>query len=132
MAIFNKTKSNKKIQKTDLKKDQNVEAGSNENISRKISTEALDAYKVIKNIYVSEKASMLLAFNQYVFKVFTDTNKNEIRKNVEKLFSVKVKDVKVLNMPEKRRDTGRHPGFKSGYKKAIVTLEKGHTIEQAG
>ena len=90
-----------------------------------------DAYRVLKNFYVSEKASLLNGFNQYVFKVFRSANKSQIRKQVEKLFNVKVTSVKVLNMPRKRRDLGRHPGFRSEFKKAIVVLEKGQTIEQA-
>ena len=55
-----------------------------------------------------------------------------IGKEVGKLFNVKVKDVKVLNMPEKRRDFGKHPGAKSGFKKAIVILEKGQKIAGIG
>ena len=90
-----------------------------------------ETYRVLKNFYVSEKASLLNGFNQYVFKVFRSANKSQIRKQVEKLFNVKVKDVKVLNMPRKRRDLGRHPGFKSEFKKAIVVLEKGQSIDQA-
>ena len=90
-----------------------------------------EAYRILKNFYVSEKASLLIGFNQYVFKVFRSANKSQIRKQVEKLFNVKVKSVKVLNMPRKRRDLGRHPGFRSEFKKAIVVLEKGQTIEQA-
>lgn len=90
-----------------------------------------EAYGVLKNFYISEKASLLNGFNQYVFKVFRNANKSQIRKQVEKLFSVKVNSVKVLNMPRKRRDLGRHPGFRSEFKKAIVVLEKGQTIEQA-
>ena len=87
-----------------------------------------EAYKVLKNFYISEKASLLNGFNQYVFKVFRSANKSQIRKQVEKLFNVKVVSVKVLNMPRKRRDLGRHPGFRSEFKKAIVVLEKGHTL----
>lgn len=90
-----------------------------------------EAYRVLKNFYISEKASLMNRFNQYVFNVFRSANKSKIRKQVEKLFNVKVKSVKVLNMPRKRRDLGRHPGFKSEFKKAIVVLEKGNTIEQA-
>ena len=90
-----------------------------------------EAYRVLKNFYISEKASLLNGFNQYVFKVFRSTNKSQIKKQVEKLFNVKVISVKVLNMPRKRRDLGRHPGFRSEFKKAIVVLEKGQTIEQA-
>ncbi len=95
------------------------------------TTGGADAYKVLKNFYVSEKATLLNGINQYVFKVFSRSNKSQIKKQVEKLFNVKVKDVKVLNMPKKRRDLGRHPGFRSEFKKAIVVLEKGQTIKQA-
>lgn len=78
---------------------------------------------IIKHPYVSEKATRLGAFNQYVFKVFPRANKNEIRKQVEKMFDVKVKAVKVLNMPEKTRNVGKHTGVRTGFKKAIVTLD---------
>lgn len=88
-------------------------------------------YGVLKSFYVSEKASLLNSFNQYVFKVFDNTTKNEIRKQIEKSFSVKVKDVKIINLPTKTRKVGRHSGFKPGFKKAVVVLEKGYTIEQA-
>ena len=90
-----------------------------------------EAYRVLKGFYISEKAGLLNSFSQYVFKVFNDANKSQIKNQVEKLFNVKVKKVKILIMPKKRRDTGRHPGFKSEFKKAIVVLEKGQTIEQA-
>ena len=44
-----------------------------------------DAYKILKNFYVSEKASLLNGFNQYVFKVFRSANKSQIKKQVEKI-----------------------------------------------
>ena len=90
-----------------------------------------DAYRVLRGFYVSEKASMGMADSQYMFRVFNNANKSEIKKEVAKLFNVKVKSVKVLNMPEKRRDFGKHPGSRSGFKKAIVILEEGYTIGQA-
>lgn len=86
---------------------------------------------VITGFYISEKAGLLNGFNQYVFKVASNANKSQLTRQVEKMFNVKVKDVKVLNTPKKRRDVGKHPGFKPGFKKAIVVLEKGHVIEQA-
>ncbi|OGN09201.1 MAG: 50S ribosomal protein L23 [Candidatus Yanofskybacteria bacterium RIFCSPHIGHO2_02_FULL_41_11] len=86
---------------------------------------------LLKGFYVSEKASLLNSFNQYVFKVDTHANKAEVKKQVEKVFSVKVRDVKILIMPEKRRDMGRHPGVKPGFKKAVVRLQEGHSIDQA-
>ena len=127
---FNKEEKNKK---TKPKKEQGgvlVEKTDEPAIPLSVAGNS-GAYRVLKNFYVSEKASLLNGFNQYVFKVFTDTNKSQIKTQVEKLFNVKVKNVKVLNMPKKRRDLGRHPGFRSEFKKAIVVLEKGQTIEQA-
>ena len=94
-------------------------------------TGSSDAYRVLRGFYVSEKASMGMADSQYMFRVFNNANKSEIKKEVAKLFNVKVKSVKVLNMPEKRRDFGKHPGSRSGFKKAIVVLEEGYTIGQA-
>ena len=86
---------------------------------------------VITGFYISEKAGLLNGFNQYVFKVAGTANKSELSKQVEKMFSVKVKSVKVLNTQKKRRDVGRYHGFKPGFKKAIVVLKKGYAIEQA-
>ena len=88
-------------------------------------------YGILKGFYVSEKATALNQFGQYVFKVFSDATKNEIRKQVEKNFNVKVKGVKIINLPRKSRTVGRHSGFKKGLKKAVVVLEKGYSIEQA-
>jgi large subunit ribosomal protein L23 len=88
-------------------------------------------YGVLKGFYISEKATALNSFSQYVFKVFDNATKNEVRKQVEKSFSVKVKGVNIINLPRKSRTIGRHSGFKPGFKKAIVALEKGYAIEQA-
>lgn len=88
-------------------------------------------FGILKGFYISEKSTSLNSFNQYVFKVFDDTTKNEIKKQVEKSFDVKVQGVKIINLPRKRRTVGRHVGFKKGFKKAIVVLEKGQIIEQA-
>lgn len=88
-------------------------------------------YGILKGFYVSEKATSIAHLNQYVFKVFDNVTKNEVKKQVEKSFGVKVKGVKVINLPKKTRTLGRHTGFKSGFKKAIVILEKGYTIDQA-
>ena len=121
----------KKVSKTEPEVVEQKKTDSSVSLSDKMSSDGSDAYKILKNIYVSEKASMLGALNQYVFKVFKDANKRQVKTNVEKLFNVKVRNVKILNMPEKRKDIGRHPGFRSGFKKAIVALEKGFTIDQA-
>lgn len=86
---------------------------------------------VITGFYISEKAGLLNNFNQYVFKVSNSANKSQLTRQVEKMFNVKVKDIKILNTPRKRRDIGKYSGFKPGFKKAIVILEKGYSIGQA-
>ena len=119
------------------KKDDDVKIASH--IEEKVSDTPVDikgnwsfgGQQVLKEFYVSEKAPRLHGMNQYTFIVFNSTNGSEVKKQVERVFDVKVRDVKVLNMPRKNRNIGQHPGFKSGFKKAIVVLEKGYSIEQA-
>lgn len=93
--------------------------------------QGVDAYKILRSFYVSEKASAGIAINQYVFRVFDRANKSEVKKEVAKLFNVRVKQVRMLNTHKKRRDLGKHPGFRPGFKKAIVLLEEGYSIGQA-
>ena len=134
-ALFNKNKKDK------LKEDKNLEQAdvSNQDVSENTSggssafsnSGGSETHRVLRGFYVSEKASLGDPLSQYTFRVFKEANKSEVKKEVSKLFNVKVKSVKMLNMPEKRRDFGRHPGTKSGFKKAIVVLQKGYTIGQA-
>lgn len=131
MALNLFKKENKKPNKPVKKDEVGVEEKKEETGLTLPITNNSEAYRILTNFYVSEKASLLNGFNQHVFKVFRNANKSQIGKQIENLFNVKVKSVKVLNMPRKRRDLGRHPGFRSEFKKAIVVLEKGQTIEQA-
>lgn len=103
-------------------------------------------YSIIKSRYVTEKASVLqnlhqaksnksLARNEepkYVFLVDRKANKVQIRKAVEQIYAasnVKVKAVNTINVKPKARRVRGYEGFKSGFKKAIVTLEKGNSID---
>lgn len=129
MAIFGKKD---KEQKKPLKKsDVAVEETSQAAQSEKPSSFQPVQESVITGFYISEKAGLLNGFNQYVFKVSDNANKSQLSRQVEKMFDVKVKSVKMMNTKKKRRDIGRYTGFKPGFKKAVVVLEKGHTIEQA-
>ena len=137
MALFNKTKK----EKDETKKGSDIELSKidKEEVKENVSsgsvafsgTSGVETHKVLRGFYVSEKASIGIADNQYMFKVFNNANKSEVKKEVSKLFKVEVKSVKILNMPEKRRDFGKHPGSRSGFKKAIVILRPGYTIGQA-
>ena len=144
MALFSKskTKEEKKKQQEAKEELKNVEAGevAREELEEGMSSAgsssfsgsgSSDVHKVLEGFYVSEKASLGSTANQYMFRVFKNANKSEVRKEVSKLFNVQVKTVKILNMPEKRRDFGKHPGSRSGFKKAIVVLKPGFTIGQA-
>ncbi|MBX4190050.1 50S ribosomal protein L23 [Candidatus Parcubacteria bacterium] len=86
---------------------------------------------VLKSFYVSEKSARLMDINQYTFRVAKSANKNEVRKQVEKMYDVHVERVAILNMPKKARNVGKNAGFKSGFKKAIVTLREGDSIAAA-
>jgi large subunit ribosomal protein L23 len=130
-AIFSK-KNKDSEEKNDLKIEEASKTTEGQPASISFSgTGGANAHKILRGFYVSEKSSLGQVMSQYTFEVFKGVNKNEVKKEVAKLFNVKVKSVRILNMPEKRRDFGKHPGSKSGFKKAIVMLEKGYTIGQA-
>lgn len=97
--------------------------------SQKKSKIAYPSYGVIKEPLVTEKGGLLQAGNKYVFKVSSAANKIEVKKAVGVLYNVKVKEVNILNTPDKKRQRGAATGYKIGFKKAIVTLEEGNKIE---
>ena len=88
-----------------------------------------EAYKILKTPQVTEKATDLVKKNQYVFKVYSRTNKNEVKKAIESVYGVDVISVRVINVPAKRRRLGRQRGWRKGYKKAIVKIKAGQKIE---
>jgi len=71
---------------------------------------------------VTEKATILLEQNKYVFEVIPKATKPEIKAAIESLFEVKVVSVNTLRLPRKKRRVGRFIGYKPQYKRAIVTL----------
>ncbi len=85
--------------------------------------------KIIKRALITEKANTLREINVYQFEVMKSANKHQIKEAVEKLFGVEVIDVKTSHAPAKPRRLGRSVGYKSGYKKASVTLKQGQKIE---
>jgi len=87
------------------------------------------AYRVLKMPQVTEKATDLTKKNQYVFRVFRETNKKEIKKTIEDLYGVDVLNVKIINIPAKQRRLGRSKGWRQAYKKAIVRVKEGQKIE---
>jgi large subunit ribosomal protein L23 len=67
--------------------------------------------------------------NKYAFKVHVQATKPEIRKAVEELFEVKVVSVSTMNMMGKNKRLGRYFGRRSSWKKAIVTVAPGQSID---
>jgi large subunit ribosomal protein L23 len=86
--------------------------------------------KIIRIPLVSEKGTnMRINENKYVFKVDKKANKLEIKRAIEELFKVKVEDVTTMMMHGKPKRLGRFEGRRTDWKKAIVRLKKGETIE---
>jgi large subunit ribosomal protein L23 len=77
---------------------------------------------------VSEKATILLEQNKYVFDVVLKATKPEIKAAIESLFEVKVVKVNTNRPPRKKRRVGKFVGYKPQYKRAIVTLNEGDKI----
>jgi large subunit ribosomal protein L23 len=94
-------------------------------------------YEILKRPMVTEKSNRLASDGQYVFEIDRRANKAQVKQAVEQIFDVTVEDVKMINLPAKRR---RHPRSRimgrkarqvvrqAGRKKAIVKLAEGQRI----
>ena len=83
----------------------------------------------IRQPIVTEKATILSEQNKTVFKVHSGANKKSIKKNIEKLFKVNVLKVNIINTKTKKKIKQGKVSTKPGYKKAIITLKKGQSID---
>jgi large subunit ribosomal protein L23 len=88
-----------------------------------------ELYDIIVAPLITEKATMASEHNQVVFKVRGAATKPQIQEAVERLFNVKVKAVNTLNRKGKTKRFRGFTGRQSDMKKAIVTLEEGHSID---
>ena len=89
-----------------------------------------DPRGIIRRAMITEKGSrMREKQNRYVFQVSTDANKIEIKDAIQSIFKVVVLDVHTINVEGKLKRLGRTAGRRSSWKKAIVTLKEGQTIE---
>ena len=90
----------------------------------------MDMYQVIKKPLITEKGTMQKEqLNKISLRVDRKANKVEIRKAVETLFKTEVVDVRTMNVKGKKRRIGRSVGKRPDWKKAIVTLAPGKTVE---
>jgi len=123
-----KTPIAKSSRKTKIVKDKEAKKSPLKQHSTK-KKDLKGIYRILKRPHISEKATILTEKDKYIFKVYSNANKTEIKKSVEGLYNVNVKAVNIINVHRKQRILQGIKGFKTGYKKAIVTLEKGEKIE---
>lgn len=84
----------------------------------------------ISNPYITEKVLLLNEeHNKVVFKIDPTVNKIELKKAIESIFNVTVEAINTLNVRGKKKRLGRWEGRRADWKKAIVTLKEGDTIE---
>ena len=89
----------------------------------------MDATQIVLAPVVSEKSYAGTADGLYTFKVHKDAHKTQVRQAVEQLFDVKVARVNIVKVQPKPKRRGVTKGTREGWKKAIVQLHPGHTIE---
>ena len=88
-----------------------------------------DAHDVIRAPVITEKSTLVSEYNQVMFKVARDASKSEIKDAVEKLFRVKVKAVNTQVRKGKMKVFKNIRARLSDSKRAIITLEEGHSID---
>lgn len=88
-----------------------------------------DPFQIIKAPIITEQSYSLTDKGKYVFEVSVDANKNEVKKAIEKAFSVKVMKVNILNVHGKARRLRFKMGITPAWKKAVITIQEGQKIE---
>lgn len=136
MGIFGSKKDDKVVDKKDTTEKKKAPAKKDDSLKTQKSAPSQvkksNSYSdyLIYHPHITEKAHDLSASGQYIFKVSKkDANKVEIKKIISKIYNVEVDKVRIINTPDKKRRLGRTVGKKPGYKKAIVILKKGQSIE---
>ena len=86
-------------------------------------------YDKILSPMVTEKSTNLSELNKIVFKVPDGANKKNLKKNIEKIFKVNVTKINIINKQNRTKVTRGRKVKVSGYKKAIITLKKGQSID---
>ena len=89
----------------------------------------LHLYDKIISPFVTEKSTNLSEQNKIVFKVPSNANKVNLKKNIEKIFKVNVTKINIINKQNRTKITRGRKVNVSGFKKAIITLKKGQSID---
>ena len=88
-----------------------------------------DLADIVYRPIITEKATLLLENNQYVFEVDPRAAKPDIRTAIESLFDVKVVNISTMRPPRKKRRVGQYAGHRAQVKRAVVQLAEGDSIE---
>ena len=89
----------------------------------------MEARDILVRPLITERTTQLMAEGKYTFVVAKKANKIEIAKAVAEIFKVKVDDVTTVNVTGKKKRVGRFVGKRPDYKKAVVKLAAGESIE---
>ena len=93
------------------------------------SIDKIHLYDKIFSPLLTEKTTNLSGQNKIVFKVHKKANKTNLKKNIEKIFKVNVVKINIINKQNRIKVTRGRKVKVSGYKKAIITLKKGQSID---
>lgn len=122
MSILNKVTKNKKEEAEIVTEKADKELRRNKLSKDKIGS-------IVNEPIVTEKSSNIMPLNKYVFKVANNATKSEVRKAIEGLYNVNVVSVNILKTASKSRRVGRSISSMPGFKKAVVTIKAGESIE---
>ena len=89
----------------------------------------VNLYDSIVAPVITEKSTNLSPLNKVVFKVVDSANKKNLKKNIEKIFKVNVTKINIINKKNRTKVTRGRTVKVKGYKKAVVTLKKGQSID---
>ena len=89
----------------------------------------LTSHDIIRKPMITEKTMAAMVENKYTFIVHQSANKVQVKRAIEEIFNVKVEDVKTMRVEGKTKRVGVHIGKRADYKKAIVKLAEGSSIE---
>ena len=91
--------------------------------------EKIHLYDKILSPFVTEKTTNLSEQNKIIFKVPTKANKKNLKTNIEKIFKVNVTKINIINKQQRTKLARGKKVKVSGFKKAIITLKKGQSID---
>lgn len=86
-------------------------------------------YDIIRKPIITEKATAATELNKFTFEVAISADKSKVKKAVEAIFNVQVKQVNISNSQGKKKIFKGREGVRKACKKAVVTLEQGQTID---